>query len=101
MTELRRLLCSFGINIIQGDNLSIAQSLIDVPRAYEQGTYCLEGYNKLVGLNALKALLVDALIISPPQALIDLPFTSFHQEAIPLHLQYKELLKECQERLRQ
>ncbi|PMD12120.1 hypothetical protein NA56DRAFT_38128 [Hyaloscypha hepaticicola] len=96
-----RLLRSFGVNVLQGDNLSIAQSLVDVPRAYEQGTYVLEGYDKPVGPNAPKALLVDALITPPPQAPIDLPFASFRQESIPLHLQYKELPEERQQRLRQ
>ena len=86
LTELRRLLRSFGVNVLQGDNLSIAQSLVDVPRAYEQGTYIPEGYDRPVGPNAPKVFL---------------PFASSRQEPIPLRLQHKELPEERQERLRQ
>ncbi|PMD26555.1 hypothetical protein NA56DRAFT_697773 [Hyaloscypha hepaticicola] len=36
-----------------------------------------------------------AEITPPPQSPVNLPFTSFRQESIPLHLQYKELPEEC------
>ena len=55
----------------------------------------LYGYGD--GTYGPRALPVEPTVVSttPPPAL---PFASFRQESIPLHLQYKELPEECQER---
>jgi hypothetical protein len=61
-------------------------SLFLTLHGYGDGTYALR---------ALPAeLTIDVSTTLPPA----LPFASFRQESIPLHLQHKELLEERQER---
>jgi outer membrane biosynthesis protein TonB len=70
LEKVREQLRTWGIDVSQGD---VIQSLLKL----------LEEYNK------------RNVSTTPPPAL---PFASFRQESIPLHLQYKELPKERQER---
>ena len=80
MEKLRGQLCSFGVNVIQEDDLTIAQSLVDITKE-------AEGSLRLWNRPPTPAT-------PPPRAPIDLPFASFRQEPIPLHLQSRELPEE-------
>jgi hypothetical protein len=66
-------------------------SLFLILYGYGDGTYAPRAL--------LVKLTIDVSIIPPPQVPVDLPFTLFCQEPIPLRQQYKELLEERQERL--
>jgi hypothetical protein len=102
--KFKELLRSFGINVLQRDELVIALSLLDVIKAYKEGKYISKGYDGLVGPNAPKSSFnlggykPEISTTPPPQAPVELPFASFDQKAIPLRLQYKELPEERQER---
>jgi len=80
LEKLRGQLCSFGVNVIQEDDLTIAQSLVDITKE-------AEGSLRLWNRPSTPAT-------PPPRAPIDLPFASFRQEPIPLHLQSRELPEE-------
>ena len=79
LEKVREQLRNWGIDVSQGD---VIQSLLKL----------LEEYNKPTTPPA-----PPAEITPPPQSPVNLPFASFRQESIPLHLQYKELPKERQE----
>jgi hypothetical protein len=109
LENLKRQLRKFDVYVAQRDDITVAQCLINV--TLKEYRKWIEGDAELdvpIPLKAPKLTvdapstlaprvpLIESTIDDVTKAPIDLPFASFRQEPIALHLQTKELLEERQ-----
>lgn len=114
LENLKRQLRKFDVYVAQRDDITVAQCLVNATleeyRKWTEGDAELDvpippKAPKLTvdapSTPAPRAPPIESTVDDVTKAPIDLPFASFRQEPIALHLQTKELLEERQQRLGQ